>query len=242
MQNLEDGIKELRIGLNQLGIEPTERQAGLLMEYYRLLISWNRVMNLTAITEFKDVISKHFVDSLCIARVICPVREKIIDVGTGAGFPGIPMKLMFPGIDMVLLDSLKKRIRFLEEVIKRLELSNISAVHGRAEDLGRDKTHREAYDVCVSRAVARLSVLAEYCLPFVKTGGSFIAYKSGNIQEELNEAAKAVRLLGADIELIREFKLPGTDMDRTLVVMIKRNNTPGKYPRSAGRVLKEPLK
>jgi 16S rRNA (guanine527-N7)-methyltransferase len=242
MHKPEDGKNELINSLKQLGMEPHEQKLEQFMEYYRLLVNRNKAVNLTAITELNEVIIKHFLDSLCIVKVTCPVSERIIDVGTGAGFPGIPIKLMFPGIDLVLLDSLNKRIRFLEEVINKLCLVSTSAIHGRAEDMGRDGLHREKYDICVSRAVARLPVLAEYCLPFVKTGGSFIAYKSGNVREELDEAAGAVRLLGADIEQIEEFMLPGTDIMRTLIVMRKQKETPLKYPRSAGKAIKEPLK
>jgi 16S rRNA (guanine527-N7)-methyltransferase len=242
MNKLEEGINELRNGLKELGMEPDEKQTGQFMEYYRLLISWNEVINLTAITELKEVVVKHFIDSLAIVKAINPSCDRIIDVGTGAGFPGIPIKLMFPGINMVLLDSLNKRIRFLDEVISKLDLANISTVHGRAEDLGRDSLHRGQYDICVSRAVARLAVLAEYCIPFVKQGGSFVAYKSGNVEEELREAAGAVRLLGADIEKVNEFIIPGTDIRRTLIVIRKTKDTPAKYPRTAGKAAREPLK
>lgn len=239
--NLEQGIHEFKKGLNILDIELNDNQIKQFMDYYELLINWNSVMNLTSITDFLEVIQKHFLDSLSIVKVFRPQNEKIIDVGTGAGFPGIPIKIAFPDTKVVLMDSLNKRIRFLEEVIKSLCLENISAVHGRAEELGRNELYRENFDICTSRAVAKLSVLSEYCIPFVKRGGKFIPYKSGNINEELQEAQNAIKILGGKIKVQKEFNIPLTDIGRSLVVIEKTGTTPKKYPRTAGKPAKEPL-
>ena len=235
------GMDRFEKGLKDLNIHLSKEQLQQFLRYYELLVEWNKVMNLTAITEFEDVVTKHFLDSLSLIKVTVPNNERLLDMGTGAGFPGIPLKIAFPSLKVVLIDSLKKRIYFLEEVIKALGLSDIYALHGRAEEYGREKDYRESFDLCVSRAVARLSVLSEYCLPYVKTGGYFIPYKSGFIQEELQEAVKAVHLLGAEIERKEEFLLPGTEIDRTLIRIHKTKSTPLKYPRSAGKPSKEPL-
>jgi len=198
-------------------------------------------MNLTAITEFDEVIEKHFLDSLQIAQYV-DINNKdisLIDVGTGAGFPGVPLKIAFPNIKVVLLDSLNKRINFLNEVIEVLGLENIAALHGRAEDYGKDPEYREQFDYCVSRAVANMCSLSEYCLPFVKVGGSFIPYKSGNIDEELVNAKKAVFLLGGKIDKVEKFVLE--ENQRSFVFIKKEKNTGKKYPRKAGLPTKEPL-
>jgi len=202
-------------------------------------------MNLTAITEMDEVITKHFVDSLSLVKAVKEMRTKnyrIIDVGTGAGFPGIPLKIAFPDLKITLMDSLNKRINFLNEAINRLELKEIEAIHGRAEDLGRDSLHREQYDLCLSRAVANLSTLSEYCMPFVKQGGYFIPYKSGKIEEELGAAKHAIFLLGGNVEEVKTFLLPGTEVERSLVKIVKNHSTSKKYPRKAGLPSKEPLK
>lgn len=228
-------------GLAALGIQLTDKMKQQFIDYYELLIEWNEKMNLTAITEFEEVISKHFIDSLSLIKLYTPSKEKILDIGTGAGFPGIPLKIVFPDTDMVLLDSLNKRIVFLNEVITRLQLSNITAIHGRAEDYGNNIKYREQFDICVSRAVAKLSSLAEYCIPFIKKGGHFIPYKAGNIEEELELSQKAVTILGGEIKKHINFVLPGTDMERTLIDIVKISGTPKKYPRAAGKPSKEPL-
>lgn len=237
----EKEILEFKNGLDILDIHLEEYQIRQFMDYYDLLIDWNRVMNLTSITELKEVIHKHFLDSLTIVKVFRPENQKIIDLGTGAGFPGIPIKIAFPNTKLVLMDSLNKRIRFLDQVIQKLQLENICAIHGRAEDYGRNDTYRESFDICTSRAVANLSTLSEYCIPFVKKGGFFISYKSGNIKEELEEAKKAIKILGGTIIKTKDFKLPLTDIKRSLVLIEKINNTPKKYPRTAGKPSREPL-
>lgn len=239
--HMNQGIMDYKEGLLELNIELSDAQISQFMDYYELLIEKNKVMNLTAITELSEVISKHFIDSLSIARLYRPSSEKILDLGTGAGLPGIPIKIAFPDTQVVLMDSLNKRVRFLDEVIEKLSLDNITTIHGRAEDFGRDKNYREAFDICTSRAVARLSTLSEYCIPFIKVGGKFIPYKSGNITEEVNEAGKAINILGGKILKADEFELPNTDIRRTLILIEKSKYTPTKYPRLAGKPSKEPL-
>ncbi|NLK29301.1 MAG: 16S rRNA (guanine(527)-N(7))-methyltransferase RsmG [Clostridiales bacterium] len=234
-------IDNLKKGLKDFGIELTESQIEQFIRYHELLMEWNKVMNLTTITELNEVILKHFIDSLAIMKVKKPVNERIIDVGTGAGFPGIPIKIVFPDTDITLLDSLNKRIKFLNEVISELKLDKIHTIHGRAEDFGKDINYREKFDLCVSRAVANLSSLSEYCIPFVKEEGYFIPYKSGNSEEEINQAGNAIKQLGGRLEKVIEFNLPFSDIERTLVTIRKISKTPKKYPRSAGKPTKEPL-
>lgn len=237
--------KLMREELSELSIELSELQLHQFYQYFELLIEWNKVMNLTTITEVEDVVTKHFVDSLSLVKVLPDLKSEqvqILDMGTGAGFPGIPLKIVFPELEITLLDSLNKRINFLNEVIEQLGLKKIKAVHGRAEDYGRDREYREKYDYCVSRAVANLSTLSEYCMPYVKIGGAFIPYKSGKIEEELNQAKGAVKLLGGKIEEVITFMLPKTDVERSFVVVRKKEGTSKKYPRKAGLPGKEPLK
>lgn len=229
--------------LENLGICLTEVQREQFDRYYELLVEWNKVMNLTGITDYDEVNLKHFVDSLTIVRVKNMKNvENVIDIGTGAGFPGIPLKIVYPEMKIVLLDSLNKRIKFLNTVIEELGLKNIETLHGRAEDYAKKSEYREKFDLCVSRAVANLSTLSEYCIPFVKVGGEFISYKSGTSDEEISEAQGAVNILGGKIEKTEKFKLPGTDMGRALVMIKKEKHTPGRYPRKAGVPGKEPLK
>ena len=229
-------------GLNELGIALSLKQREQFDQYYNLLVEWNKVMNLTGITDYDEVNLKHFIDSLSIVRIIdMDSVRKVIDVGTGAGFPGIPLKIAFPDMEIVLLDSLNKRVKFLNEVISKLGLKKICAVHGRAEDIARDKSYREQFDLCVSRAVANLSTLCEYSLPFVWISGSFVSYKGEYSENEIHQAENAVDILGGKISKIDKFKLPGTDMGRSLIKIDKIKKTPGKYPRKAGLPAKEPL-
>ncbi|MCR5736701.1 MAG: 16S rRNA (guanine(527)-N(7))-methyltransferase RsmG [Eubacterium sp.] len=235
--------KELLIhGLEELGISFSEKQINQFLLYYELLIEKNKVMNLTAITEFNEVIVKHFIDSLLVVKDFDLEKvETMIDVGTGAGFPGIPMKIMFPHMKIVLLDSLKKRLNFLDEVISELGLEDITTVHSRAEDIAKNKEYRERFDLCVSRAVANLSTLSEYCIPFVKKSGIFISYKSSTSDEEVKTAKKAISVLGGTIISKNTIELPCSDMERVFVNIEKVNETPKKFPRKAGLPSKEPI-
>lgn len=230
----DEGLKNLNIILNQ-------DQKNKFFRYYELLVEWNKVMNLTAITDFDEVIDKHFIDSLTMVKIYNISNEKIIDIGTGAGFPGIPLKIAYPNTRIVLLDSLNKRINFLNEVIKELKLEGIETIHGRAEDYGKNKKYREQFDISTSRAVAKLTTLTEYCIPFVKTGGSFIPFKSGDVTEEIVSAKKAIEILGGALVDVKRFHLPTTDIERALIRIDKKSTTPMKYPRAAGKPGKEPL-
>lgn len=234
---------------SQLGITLCEKQLEQFYTYYTFLVEKNKVMNLTAITEEEDVIVKHFVDSLALQKINVSREtfsdwckgKRCMDVGTGAGFPGIVLKIAFPEILLFLSDSLQKRIHFLEELVEKLGLSGVEFYHGRAEDLGQNPMHRERYDLAVSRAVANLSTLSEYDLPFVKQDGYFIAMKSGNLDTELEKGKKAIHLLGGKLEAIEEYTLPETDIARTLLLIRKVESTAKKYPRKAGIPAKEPL-
>lgn len=229
-------------GLEEFNIELSEKQIGQFLSYYELLLEWNKVMNLTAITEFKEVVKKHFLDSLSLIMIMeIKADDSVADIGTGAGFPGIPLKIVYPDTEFLLLDSLNKRVKFLLEVKTRLNLKNIELVHGRAEDYAKNKSYREQYDLAVSRAVANLSTLSEYCLPFVKEGGSFISYKSGNVEEEIKASGHAVSLLGGSMKNQISFQLPGSDYKRTLVQIEKVKKTPARFPRKAGLPSKEPI-
>lgn len=210
--------------------------------YYKMLVEKNKVMNLTAITEFDEVLDKHFLDSIALAQYVDLTKSiSLIDLGTGAGFPGMPLKIMFPNLKVTLADSLNKRIVFLDEVIGELGLTDIQTVHARAEDLAHNSDYREQYDYCVSRAVANLSSLSEYCLPFVRIGGTFISYKSGEIEEELAAAKKAIFLLGGQFDQVIPFQLDGTDLGRSFVLINKDKKTAKTYPRKSGMPTKKPL-
>lgn len=232
---LEERLKDISIQLD-------DNKRNQFMEFYKLLIEWNQYMNLTAITEYEEVVEKHFVDSLSIVKAInlCE-KENIIDIGTGAGFPGIPIKIIYPHLKVTLLDSLNKRVKFLNTIIEKLELKNINVIHGRAEDYAKQKEYREKYELCVSRAVANLSTLSEYCIPYISVGGMFISYKSDEIDEELLKSKNAVKILGAKISDVIRFQLPGTDIRRSFIKIEKIKNTPKIYPRRAGIPGKEPL-
>ena len=231
-------------GLEELGIVLTQEQFEQFGLYYDLLIEWNSFMNLTSITDWDEVIVKHFLDSLSIVKAVSNMTQvsySLIDVGTGAGFPGIPIKIAFPNTKVVLLDSLNKRINFLNEVIDKLGLRSIETYHGRAEDFGHNEKFRESFDICVSRAVANLSVLSEICIPFVKEGGIFVSYKSEKSGEECELADNAIKVLSGKLKDNINFNLPLSDLNRNLLVIEKIGSTSKKYPRKAGVPSKNPL-
>lgn len=234
-------MKRLNDITTQFGLELSDKQLSQFSKYYDMLVEWNKVMNLTAITDKEDVIIKHFADSLLLAKYKnLHENLSIIDLGTGAGFPGIPLKIAFPELKVTLMDSLNKRLKFLGEVIDELGLEEVTTVHARAEDGGRDDRHRQMYDIAVSRAVANLATLSEWCIPFVRVGGYFIPYKSGGLSDELKDGKKAVRILGGRIENIFSTSIPGTDNQRSFVFVKKVEATDKKYPRRPGAA-KKPL-
>lgn len=241
------------------GLELSERKVKQFLCYYERLVEKNKVMNLTAITEYEDVVLKHFLDSgmLWATGVIKKTDEEwfgefneeikrpgvsLIDVGTGAGFPGVPLKVLREDLSLTLLDTLNKRLEFLKETLAAMDIHDVTLRHDRAEDAAKDPALREKFDIATSRAVSGLPVLSEYCLPFVKTGGLMIAYKSGDVDNELLEAENAIRILGGQIEKVLKYIVPGTDLRRSLVFVRKVSETPLKYPRKAGKVEKSPLK
>lgn len=228
--------------LLEIGVKLSEEQIKQFLIYYEMLVEWNQVMNLTAITEYDEVMKKHFVDSVSLIKAYDVKRNaSVIDVGTGAGFPGLALKIAYPELQITLLDSLNKRIQFLNAVIEKLGLTGVHTIHGRAEDFAKPDKLRESFDLCVSRAVANLSTLSEYCLPFVRVGGQFISYKSEKITEELEAAHNAIHILGGKVVKQVEFQLPESDIYRNLFVIEKCKQTPKKYPRKAGLPGKEPL-
>lgn len=226
--------------LEELHIVLSDEQLEKFLDYYEFLIEKNKVMNLTAITKFDDVLKKHFIDSLSLVKVFDLNKEfSLLDVGTGAGFPGIPLKIAFPNLRVTLLDSLQKRVGFLQEMIDKLSLDHTEAIHGRAEDLAKPDLLRERFDLCVSRAVANLAALSEYCLPYVKVGGYFISYKTDETETE--QAKNAITLLGGNVKEQKVFTLPSSDICRNLIVIEKCRPTPRQYPRKAGTANKKPL-
>lgn len=241
-ETVEYNVKPLIDGCKNFGITLSDEQVEQLIIYYENLIEKNKVMNLTGITDFQDVLIKHFLDSLSIVKAMDMKNvNKILDIGTGAGFPGIPLKIVFPEKEFVLLDSLNKRIKFIQEIIDKCRLKKIIAVHGRAEEIVKKKEYREAFDLCVSRAVANLSSLSEYCLPYVRIGAYFVSYKSAIIDMELENSKNAIKILGGEIRNKVSFILPNSDIERCLILIEKMKATPAKYPRKAGLPSKEPL-
>lgn len=235
-------MNQLKQDALQFGLTLSDNQLSQFYIYFEMLIEWNEKINLTAITDFDEVLKKHFLDSLSVGHILNQDETvSILDIGTGAGFPGIPIKIAFPKVEVTLLDSLNKRVIFLNEVINTLDLKNIEALHGRAEDFARQDKFRESFDICVSRAVANLSSLSEFCLPYVKIGGKFISYKSEKAKEELETSNNAISILGGGHVSCNTFLLPGTDFNRTLIVIEKVKKTPIKYPRKAGTPVKQPL-
>lgn len=228
--------------MKSVNINLSDVQVKQLNTFYELLVETNKVMNLTAITDYDEAAVKHFADSAAIHNVYDMANVKsMIDVGTGAGFPGIVLKIIYPHMDVLLLDSLNKRINFLNTVVDALGLKNIHAVHGRAEDIAHSSLYREKYDLCVSRAVAGLSSLSEYCLPFVRTGGVFISYKAAGCQQEVCDAENAIKILGGRLREVVEYTLE-SELVRMFVVIDKIKQTSSKYPRKAGTPTKEPLR
>ncbi len=235
-------MEKLVNALKVLGYEPSEQLISSFELYMQRVLEWNEHVNLTAIRERDEFIKKHFIDSLCcIADDRWKRAKTIIDVGTGAGFPGLPLALVSPEKKFLLVDSLNKRIRILDEIIAELGLLHVTALHGRAEELARQKQYRQKFDVCVSRAVSRLSVLSEYCLPFVKTGGYLIAYKGPDAENEILEANNALQQLGGAVEEICETHMEEYGVSHKILYIKKEKMTPAKYPRKAGTPEKQPL-
>lgn len=235
---------QLQKQAQEIGIILTEKQIAQFQTYYDRLIETNKVMNLTAITELEEVISKHFIDSLLLIQAypdIAGQKLKVLDLGTGAGFPGIPLKIAFPSLQITLMDSLNKRVKFLKSVIDELKLCDIEAVHGRAEEAARNTTYREQFDLCVSRAVANLATLSEYTLPFVKIGGMCIPYKAAGVEEEVDAAKKAIQILGGKLTTVKKVALPETEIERSFILIDKVKKTPKTYPRKPGTASKEPI-
>lgn len=242
MKKLEN--REILIsGLKELGISVVGDKLDKLISFKNIMLEWNDKINLTAITEERDVFIKHFLDSAtCLSTGYIKEGLSIIDVGTGAGFPGVPVKIMLESLDMTLLDSLNKRVSYLNEVISRLDLAGTRTIHARAEEAGSSKIHRESYDIVLSRAVAAMNVLCEYCIPFTKVGGFFLCQKGPDIKEEMEEAQSAIRTLGGSIREVREYQLPYSDIKHNIVIIEKVAATPTKYPRKPGKPSANPIK
>ena len=239
--NKEEFKKVFMEYAKKIDIDINEEQINKFYDYMNLLIEWNKKINLTAITDYNEITLKHFVDSLTINKCI-KENNYVVDVGTGAGFPGIPLKIIRDDINIVLVDSLNKRINFLNEVIKELNLKNIETVHARAEEFGRNKKYRQKFDVATSRAVANLSTLSEYMIPLVKINGRCICMKGKEIKEELKDSLNAIKVLGGKVENVEEFELADNDINRSIIYILKEKDTPNKYPRKAGTPSKDPIK
>lgn len=239
---MQYNVDKFKTGLSEFHIVLSDTQMQQFITFYEMLTEKNKVMNLTAITEFDEVVEKHFLDSLSLANFVdLSNRTNVLDLGTGAGFPAIPLKIAFPNLQMTLVDSLQKRVLFLQEVITALGLTDITPIHARAEEIGKKQAYREQYDYCVSRAVANITTLSEYCLPFVKVGGCFISYKSSDIEEELAQGKKGISVLGGKLKEVQKFTLPDSDLQRSFVIIEKEKKTPKSYPRKAGTPSKNPL-
>ena len=239
--NKEEFKKVFMEYVKKIDIDINEEQINKFYDYMNLLIEWNKKINLTAITDYNEIILKHFVDSLTINKCI-KENNYVVDVGTGAGFPGIPLKIIRDDIKIVLVDSLNKRINFLNEVIKELNLKNIETVHARAEEFGRNKKYRQKFDIATSRAVANLSTLSEYMIPLVKINGRCICMKGKEIKEELKDSLNAIKVLGGKVENVEEFELADNDINRSIIYILKEKDTPNKYPRKAGTPSNDPIK
>lgn len=237
---MEEFIKEIQKQAERNQVMLDEKQSKIFYKYMNLLLEWNEKINLTAITEQNHIILKHFVDSMTLLPYLKD-NDKIIDIGTGAGFPGIPLKIAKPSTEITLVDSLNKRIQFLTEIIQSLDLNKVKAIHARAEELARKKGERESYDIATSRAVAKLNVLLEYLMPFVKVGGKCICMKANQIEEELEEAKKAIKVLGGEIEKVENISLGDSDIVRKIIVIRKVKSTPKEFPRKAGTPSKKPI-
>lgn len=242
MNNNKDPRQMLVSGCKNFDIHLTEDQVNKFFAYYELLIEWNQKINLTAITELEDVIVKHFIDCISICKYVdIKDTDSIIDVGTGAGFPGIPIKILYPRVNITLVDSLNKRVNFLDEVIEELELENIETIHARVEDLAHDEDYRESFDYCMSRAVANLSMLTEYCLPYIKIGGKLLALKGPSIAEEIENSGEAIKILGGELKGVEFIDIPYSDLKHNLVIIDKKHDTPLKFPRKTVKIKKSPL-
>jgi 16S rRNA (guanine527-N7)-methyltransferase len=241
---MDDVQRQFSARLTDLGIplRNADRQIDQFETYFQLLVEWNGKMNLTGITERDAVYEKHFYDSLTVAGAAdFSAVASLADIGSGAGFPSLPLKILFPHLRITIVDALAKRIRFLEEVVGELGLSDVRCIHGRAEELARKPEHRDRYDIVTARAVARLAVLNEFCLPFVRTGGFFIAMKGSDVDQELEESRYSAELLHAAIANVQKLRLPAEGSERHLIVFHKNGPTPKAYPRKPGTPLKEPL-
>ena len=237
---LNEFCKEIEEKSSKIDINLDNEICNKLYNYMNLLLEWNEKINLTAITDEKEIILKHFIDSFTINKFINS-GDKMLDIGTGAGFPGLPIKIIRPEVDVFLMDSLNKRINFLNEVIESLQLKNIEAFHSRAEEMAKNNKFREKFDVVTSRAVAKLNILLDYMLPYTKVNGKCLCMKGPNIEQETKEAEKALKILGGEIEKIEKIILPDSNIERNIIIIRKKSATPLKYPRKAGMPTKEPL-